>query len=89
MPSYSALVLAISAPSKITPGKSIVDVEFTGFGVIGTDPRWTEHGPKRRALPRTAGSPAASRHLGVARVAAGDIARVVGEGESTIKEIYR
>ena len=40
-------------------------------------------------MPRTAGSLAASRHLqGVVRVAAGDLAGVVGVCESSIKEIH-
>ena len=40
-------------------------------------------------MPRTAGSLAASRHLkGVVRVAAGDVARVVGVCDSVVKEIH-
>ena len=65
------------------------EFESTGSGVIGALSRGTERGSKRRALPRTAGSLAASHHLGgVVRVAAGDVARVVGEGECIVKEIH-
>ena len=67
----------------------MVKVDLTGSRVFRTIPGWTERGPERRALPRAAGSLAASRHLrGVVRVAAGDVARVVGVGESGVKEIH-
>ena len=83
----------------------MVEVNLTGSGVIRTILGWTEGGPESRALAGTACSLAASRHLkgvefsfiqvlrlhlkGVVRVAAGDVARVVGEGEGVVKEIHR
>ena len=67
----------------------VVELKITGSWVVRTIPGWTERGSERRALPRTAGSLAASRHLrGVVRVAAGDVARVVGEGKSIVEEIH-
>ena len=103
MLSYSALVLGVCAPIKVAarisggrpPTLSILrifasELKITRFGVISALSRGTERGPERRALPRTAGSLAASRHLkGVVRVAAGDVDRVVGVGESVVKEIHR
>ena len=66
------------------------ELEITGSGVIGALSRGTERGSERRALPRTAGSLAASRYLGgVVRVAAGDVARVVGVCERVVKEVHR
>ena len=100
--SYSALVLGICAPVKVGARKGgcgastffflcifASEFEITGSGVIGALSRGTERGSERRALPRTAGSLAASHYLGgVVRVAAGDVARVVGEGERIVKEIH-
>ena len=102
MLSYSALVLGVCAPIKVAarisggrpPTLSILrifasELKITRFGVISALSRGTERGPERRALPRTAGSLAASRHLkGVVRVAAGDVARVVGVCDSVVKEIH-
>ena len=102
MLSYSALVLGVGAPIKVAASVSggrpstlstlrifASELQITGSGVISALSRGTERGPERRALPRTAGSLAASRHLkGVVRVAAGDVARVVGEGEGVVKEIH-
>ena len=99
---YSALVLGIRAPVQAGPCVSVsrsspslilscfvAEHEITSSGVISALSRGTERGPERRALPRTAGSLAASHYLGgVVRVAAGDIARVVGEGECIVKEIH-
>ena len=103
MHSYTALVLGIGAPCQVTAWKScsrsspslilssiVTELKITASGVVRTIPRGTERGPKRRALPRTAGSLAASHHLkGVVRVAAGDVARVVGVCEGIVKEIHR
>ena len=98
---YSALVLGIGAPVQVAPRISVswpslilscfvIELKITGSGVVRTIPGGTERGSERRALPRTAGSLAASRHLkGVVRVAAGDVARVVGVRESVVKEIHR
>ena len=99
--SYSALVLGICAKWQVTPRicccractlTALItssELKITGSGVISTIPRGTERGSESRALPRTAGSLAASHHLkGVVRVAAGDVARVVGVCESTVKEIH-
>ena len=67
----------------------VIEPHITGSGVFRTIPRGTERGSERRALPRTAGSLAASRHLkGVVRVAAGDVARVVGKCEGVVKEVH-
>ena len=67
----------------------VVELKITGSWVISTIPGWTERGSERRALPRTAGSLAASCHLnGVVRVAAGDVACVLGVCESVVKEIH-
>ena len=66
----------------------LIEVNITGSGVVRTLPGGTERGPERRALPRTAGSLAASRHLkGVVRVAAGDGASVFRVGEGVVKEV--
>ena len=70
-------------------GRIVVELKITGSWVVRTVPGGTERGPESRALPRTAGSPAASHILrGVVRVAAGDVDRVVGVGESVVKEIH-
>ena len=67
----------------------VAELKITRSWVISAIPGWTERGSERRALPRTAGSLAASRYLGgVVRVAAGDLARVLGEGECNVKEIH-
>ena len=64
-------------------------VNFTGSRIVRAIPGWTERGPECRALPRTAGSLAASRHLrGVVPMATGDVAHAVGEGEDNVKEIH-
>ena len=103
MLSYSALVLGVCAPIKVAASVSggrpstlstlrifASELQITGSGVISALSRGTERGPERRALPRTAGSLAASRHLKrVVRVAAGDIARVRGVCEGSVKEIHR
>ena len=66
------------------------EVKITGSGVISAIPRGTERGSESRALPRTAGSLAASHILrGFVRVAAGDVTRVVGVCEGVVKEIHR
>ena len=102
MLSYSALVLGVGAPIKVAARVSggqpstlstlrifASELQITGSGVISALSRGTERGPERRALPRTAGSLAASHYLGgVVRVAAGDVACVVGEGECIVKEIH-
>ena len=102
MPPHSALVLGVGAPIKAAarisggrPSSSfftnifITELKSTGSGIISALSRGTERGPERRALPRTAGSLAASRHLkGVVRVAAGDVACVVGKCEGYVKEIH-
>ena len=68
----------------------VVELKITGSGVVRTLPGWTERGPERRALPRTAGSLAASHVLrGVVRVAADDVARVFGVCERVVKEVHR
>ena len=99
---YSAPVLGIGAPVQVTPRISCSrpstlstlciftsELKITGSGVVGALPWGTERGPERRALPRTAGSLAASYHLkGVVLEAAGDLARVVGICESIVKEIH-
>ena len=65
----------------------LIELQITGSRTI---PRGTKRGSKRRALPRTAGSLAASHVLrGVVRVAAGDVARVVGVCERVVKEVHR
>ena len=65
------------------------ELKVTGSGVISALSRGTERGSERRAFPRTAGSLATSHYLGgVVRVAAGDVARVVGEGKSIVEEIH-
>ena len=101
--SYSALVLGICAPIKVAarisggrpPTLSILrifasELKITRFGVISALSRGTERGPERRALPRTAGSLAASHVLrGVVRVAAGDLAHLIGRCEGIVKEIHR
>ena len=67
----------------------VVELKITGSWVVRTIPGWTERGSERRALSRTAGSLAASRHLkGVVRVAAGDVARVVRVCEGVVKEVH-
>ena len=67
----------------------MVEINLTGSGVFRTIPGWTKRGPESRALASTACTLAASCHLkGVVRVAAGDVARVVGEGEGVVKEIH-
>ena len=97
---YSALVLGVVAPvqaaASVSGGRSSTlriftsELKITCFGVISALSRGTERGPERRALPRTAGSLAASRHLkGVVRVAAGDVARVLGVCERVVKEVHR
>ena len=99
---YSALVLGVSTPVQAGPCVSVcwsspslilscfvVELKITGSGVVRTLPGWTERGPERRALPRTAGSLAASHVLrGVVRVAAGDVARVFGVCERVVKEVH-
>ena len=99
---YSALVLGIRAPVQAGPCVSVsrsspslilscfvAELKITGSGVVRTIPGGTERGSERRALPRTAGSLATSHYLGgVVRVAAGDVACVVGEGECIVKEIH-
>ena len=85
---YSALVLGVVAPvqaaASVSGGRSSTlriftsELKITGSGVIGTLPGWTERGPERRALPRTAVSAATSHHLrGAVRVAAGDLAHSI------------
>ena len=100
---YSALVLGIGAPVQVAPRISVswpspslilssfvAELKITGSGVISAIPGGTERGSERRALPRTAGSLAASRHLrGVVRVAAGDLAHLIGRCEGIVKEIHR
>ena len=102
MPPHSALVLGVGAPIKAAarisggrPSSSfftnifITELKSTGSGIISALSRGTERGPERRALPRTAGSPATRCHLkGVVRAAAGDVALVAGEGERVVKEIH-
>ena len=99
MLSYSALVLGVCTPIKVAAsvsgGRSSTlriftsELKITRSGVISALSRGTERGPESRALPRTAGPPATSCHLrGVVRVAAGDVARVVGVSESTVKEVH-
>ena len=102
MLSYSALVLGVGAPIKVAASVSggrpstlstlrifASELQITGSGIISALSRGTERSSESRTLPRTAGSLAASRHLrGVVRVAAGDVARVVGEGECIVKEIH-
>ena len=96
---YSALVLGVVAPvqaaASVSGGRSSTlriftsELKITGSGVISALSRGTERGSERRALPRTAGSLAASYHLkGVVLEAAGDLARVVGICESIVKEIH-
>ena len=102
VPPHSALVLGVGAPIKAAarisggrPSSSfftnifITELKSTGSGIISALSRGTERRPESRALPRTAGSPAASHILkGVVRVAAGDIARVLGVCESVVKEVH-
>ena len=67
----------------------VVELKITGSWVVRTIPGWTERGSERRALSRTAGSLAASRHLkGVVRVAAGYVGHVLGVCERVVKEIH-
>ena len=67
----------------------LIELKITGSRVVCTVSGGTEGGPKSRAFPFTADSLAAS-HIrgGVVLVAAGDVARVVGVGESVVKEIH-
>ena len=70
-------------------GSFVIEFKITGSRVVRTIPGWAERGPECRALPRAAGSLAASRHLkAVVRVAAGDVAHIVGESEGVVEEIH-
>ena len=100
MLSYSALVLGVVAPvqaaASVSGGRSSTlriftsELNITRSGVISALSRGTERGSESRALPRTAGSLAASHVLrGVVRVAAGDLAHSIGVCEGIVKEIHR
>ena len=64
-----------------------VQLEVTGFGVVGTVARRTERRLKRSTFSGTTGSLAASYLLGrVVFEAARDVARLVGVGEDKVEE---
>ena len=66
-----------------------VQLEVTGFGVVGTNTRGTETCLERSTFSGTTGSLATSRCLGkVVIEAAGDVARLVGVGEDKVEEKY-
>ena len=67
-----------------------VQLEVTGFGVVGTIARRTERCFKRSTFSGTTGSLAASCVLlGVVFEAAGDVAGIVGLGEDKVEEEHR